>query len=85
MQRQFESLRRASVSIPANIAEGAGRYHKKEYIQFLYVARGSIYELMTLIRLSQDLQLLSKEQAEIVSSYCSEITAMLNGLIASLE
>jgi four helix bundle protein len=78
-------MRRAAVSVPTNIAEGAGRYHKKEYTQFLYVARGSVYELMTLMRISQELEFLAAEQAEAVSSLCSEVMAMLNGLIASLE
>ena len=78
-------LRRASVSIPANIAEGKGRNHKKEYIQFLYMSRGSVWELITLIKLSQDLNYLTKPQAEILIRLSGEITAMLNGLIRSIQ
>ena len=78
-------LRRAGVSIPVNIAEGKGRYHKKEYIQFLYIARGSIYEVMTLLHLAEDLEYLSKVDADNLLKSSSEITAMLNGLIQSLQ
>ncbi|MBI4352953.1 MAG: four helix bundle protein [Candidatus Omnitrophica bacterium] len=78
-------LRRAAISIPLNIAEGKGRYHKKEYVQFLYTARGSIYEVMTLLYLSKDLLYLTQPQAEALLNACTEITAMLSGLIQSLH
>ncbi|HPM04274.1 MAG TPA: four helix bundle protein, partial [Candidatus Cloacimonas sp.] len=48
-------IRRAAVSIPSNIAEGAGRNHDREYIQFLYVALGSLAELETQLLISQRL------------------------------
>ncbi len=47
--RLIEQLEACSTSIPLNIAEGKGRHSKKEFIQFLYVARGSLYEAITLI------------------------------------
>ena len=78
-------LRRAAVSIPSNIAEGKGRNHKKEVIQFLYTAKGSSYEAMTLLQVCQRLKYLPKDKTEYLLSLLSEITAMLNGLIHSLE
>ena len=78
-------MRRAAVSVPVNIAEGKGRYHTKEYLQFLYMARGSLYEEMTLIRVAQDLAYLPRLHAEALEKLCGEITAMLNGLIRSLQ
>ena len=45
-------IRRAAVSISSNIAEGTGRYHKKDFIQFLRIARGSAYERVSLIEIS---------------------------------
>ena len=78
-------LRRAVVSISCNIAEGKGRYHKKEYTQFLYIARGSSYETISLIHLAHSLDYLSKKDSEDILKLLSEITAMLNGLIRSLQ
>lgn len=54
-------IRRSAVSIPSNIAEGIGRNHVKDTIQFLYVSRGSIYELETQIILAFELSFISNE------------------------
>lgn len=78
-------IRRAAISIPVNIAEGKGRYHKKEYIQFLYMARGSAYEVMTLLRTAQMLEYLSLKEIEELLDMSSQITAMLNGLIQAIR
>ncbi len=54
-------IRRSVVSIPSNVAEGIGRNHVKDTIQFLYISRGSIYELETQIILAFELSFISNE------------------------
>ena len=78
-------LKRASISIPSNIAEGNSRNTTKEYIQFLYIARGSKAEIETQLLLCDKLHLLQKNQVVPVLDLCSEIGKMLNSLIVKLE
>ncbi len=69
--------RRASVSIAANIAEGSGKGTNKDFNNFLNIAKGSLYELQTLIILSNDLGYLNVENSELIISQCNEIEKML--------
>ena len=78
-------LRRAAVSIPLNIAEGKGRYHRKEFVQFLYNARGSLYEVMTLLKLALELQYLSPSQYDPLLDLSKRVLSKLSGLINSLK
>jgi four helix bundle protein len=78
-------MRRAAVSIPTNIAEGWGRGSRKEYIQFLRIARGSLLELETLLAISRNLRYLSQEDMQTRLALVEEISRMLSGLIASLK
>ena len=55
-------IRRVAVSIPSNIAEGAGRNSRKEFLQFLYIAFGSIAELETQLIIAKELNYLSEDQ-----------------------
>lgn len=73
--------RRAAVSIPANIAEGIGRNHNKDTIQFLYVSRGSAYELETLLRVASEIGILSGEIFQKLSLKIEIAVMVLNGLI----
>jgi four helix bundle protein len=78
-------LRRASVSIPSNIAEGRGRVTKGEFIQFLGHARGSLCEVQTQIFIAHRLAYISQEQKQIIIAMTDELGRILNGLIASIE
>lgn len=77
-------IKRCSVSIPSNIAEGSGRSSDKDFIRFLKISLGSAYELETQIILALDLQLINEQQFEIISKNISEVQKMLHGLIKSL-
>ena len=76
-------MRRASVSIPSNIAEGWGRLSRKNYIQFLRISRGSLFELETQILITKELKYINN--SEIVEGLIIEISKMLNSLIKKLE
>jgi four helix bundle protein len=78
-------VRRAVVSIPFNIAEGAGHSSKKEFSRFLEIAYASTCELDTQIILSFDLDFIHVEELNASSSYIEEIQKMLNGLIKFLD
>lgn len=78
-------VRRASVSVPSNIAEGWGRGSTKEYIRFLKISRGSLFELDSQLSMAGRLEYLSSEQNRFMSIEINEIGRMLNGLIGKLE
>ena len=78
-------LRRASVSIPSNIAEGHGRATRGEFIQFLGHARGSLCEVQTQIFIAQRLGYIPQEREHTVIAMTDELGPILNGLIASIE
>lgn len=78
-------ISRAAISIPLNIAEGAGRYSKKEFKQFLYNARGSLYELITQCEISFRLNLINEDIYNNINKRIIEISGLLNGLINSLK
>jgi len=78
-------LRRCSVSIPSNIAEGYGRNHTKDYCRFLEIARGSLYEMETQIELSARLGFISQTQLNDILEKSKEVEKMLNSLISKLK
>jgi four helix bundle protein len=76
----------AAVSSPAqNIAEGKGRQYKKEFIQFLHIAQGSLYEVVTLNEVFKRKNLFKQEDAQNVRNRCVQIDKKLIGLINSLR
>ena len=77
--------RRAAISVPANIAEGLGRGTNKNYIQFLEISRGSLYELNTLIIISVNQEYLSSEKCSEIESNINEIGRILNAIITKLD
>lgn len=81
----ISQMRRASVAIPSNIAEGYGRKSKKEFIQFLWIAYGSALELETQLILSKNLKFISNEEFEKVNSLLQEICKMLNSMKSKLK
>jgi len=77
-------LRRASVSVVANIAEGYERKHRKEYIQFLSISKGSLGEIETLLMLTKDLGYIDEEAYLDIEEQRNEVIKILVGLIFSL-
>ncbi|MCZ8118832.1 MAG: four helix bundle protein [Microcystis sp. LE18-22.4A] len=78
-------IRRASVSIAANIAEGCGRKTRGEYIQFLYIAQGSLKELETHWLISQRVELASPQSVNPILNQCESVGRLLLTLIRALE
>lgn len=77
-------MRRASVSIPSNVAEGFNRFHNKEYRQLLYVALGSCAELETQVEITTDLQYLERKDRDRLIEKLDHETRMLRNLIKKL-
>ena len=81
----ISQIRRASVSIASNIAEGNSRRSKPDYLQFLKIARGSCAEVETQLIISRNLNYLNEENYKKLNEHIIEISKMLNGLINSLQ
>lgn len=79
----ISQLRRAAISVPSNIAEGAARKNTKEYIHFLYYSLGSAAEIETQLELSKRLGFI--DDIETINKTNNEIIYMLTGLIKSLS
>ncbi len=78
-------IKRAVVSIPANIAEGIGRNYKKDTTQFLYISRGSLYELETLMIVAEVIDIIERDQLNVVCESINECARIINGLISYYE
>ena len=77
-------LRKSSLSIPSNIAEGWSRHSTPAYLQHLWIAHGSSAELETQLEVGQRLQVLSPDTADILIRDAQEVGRMINGLARSL-
>lgn len=78
-----EQLESSSASVPQNIAEGHGRISVKENIQYLYIARGSLYEALTILNLLHRKSLIDNELLSSQETRGLEIVKMINKLISS--
>ena len=78
-------MRRATISIVSNIAEGYGRGHRSEYIQFLRMAYASTGELETQLMLSRDLEYLSEQKFQRVLSILLEVQKMLGSMVRRFD
>ncbi len=78
-------LQRAAISIPSNIAEGQARFSQKEFYRFLSTARGSLAEVETQFIIAERLGYLQKEQARKIFGTVSELSRILNALIAAIK
>ena len=84
MHGTYEDLkvwRRAAVSVPSNIAEGKGRFSRKELLQFLFHARGSLLELQTQITIGRELGFIAPVEGKRLTDLASEVGRLLNGLV----
>ncbi len=77
----INQINRSVVSIPSNIAEGLGRQYNKETIHFLYIAKGSLFELETQLFLAYDLEYISEDQLNNVLDEITSNKKLLNGFI----
>ena len=78
-------MRRCSVSLPSNIAEGWGRNSTKSYVQFLRIARGSLMELETQLIICKELTYVSNENYNAINNLIVEESKMLNALIKAIN
>jgi len=78
-------MRRSCISIASNIAEGAARHTKKEFIQFLYVAKGSLSELDAQCEIAQKLEFFKGISVENLAKLMIDVDKMISGLIKALK
>lgn len=83
--RIIEQLESATISVSSNIAEGKGRFSKKEFIHYLYIARGSLFETISLLILVRRLSWIDEEKLIELKLVGEEIAKMLNSLIKSIK
>ena len=83
--RLINQMEGAVSSVAQNIAEGKGRQYKREFIQFLYIAEGSLFEVLTLTELMRRNELIATPEAQMIRNKAEIIDRKLHGLINSLK
>ena len=77
--------RKSEKRLSPNIAEGKGRFSKKEFVQYCYISRGSLYETMTLLEIFRRVKWIADSEYKELESDGIEIASMIKGLINSLK
>ena len=77
--------RRCAVSIPCNIAEGYGRRSTQDYIRFLNMSMGSLYELITLLEIAHSLNFVDNKSYKQITDLTTEVEKMLNTMIKKIQ
>jgi four helix bundle protein len=77
-------IKRSSVSIPSNIAEGYGRNYTKDYIRFLNISRGSLFEMQTQMQIAINLGFIKNDDLNEINDLSLQIEKMLNSLIIKI-
>ncbi len=83
--RLFEQLESAATSPALNIAEGKGRYSKKEFVQFLYIARGSLFETVALLEIFYRRLWIKEEDYNIIKTNAIHLGKRISSLINFLK
>ncbi|MGE5172330.1 MAG: four helix bundle protein [Betaproteobacteria bacterium] len=83
--RLIENCEASAVSVPSNIAEGCGRYSNKEFVQYLYIARGSLYESITQLVLFARSGWITNQEFRAMKVQAVEVGKMISALIKSLK
>ena len=78
-------IRRSSISIPSNIAEGSGRESTKDFLRFLYISLGSIFEIQTQLEIAKNIIYIKEEEFNNLYEDSREIERMLASLIRKLK
>jgi len=78
-------VRRSSVSIPSNIAEGWGRGYNTNFLQFIKISRGSLYELETQLIIANKIQLITKKNFKMIEDLILIESKMINSFITTLK
>lgn len=77
-------IKRSSISISSNIAEGYGRNYTRDYIRFLNIARGSLFEMQTQFQIALNLKFVEDNDLRVINELSIEVEKMLNSLINKL-
>ena len=83
--RLLEQIEASTTSVAMNIAEGKGRFSKKEFVQYLYISRGSLYETMTLLEIFRRKRWITDNRYSKLEVHGKEIASMIKGLINSIR